>query len=69
MFDIRIIVMLAITMWVTGCAISNDDIIEEVKKCEDAGFKAKFNYNYAIDKVRSIVCVPLLDVKKGQSDG
>ena len=59
----KIIILLLAVMLLSGCStyereiISNDEIIKETKKCEDAGLKAVL-YNNSYHEPRMIICKP-----------
>ncbi len=53
----KIILILAI--FLVGCAqISNNEIIEETKKCEEAGLNAEKHFNGWTHNTTEIVCSP-----------
>lgn len=57
------LMLVVFMLLLTGCALSNDEIIQEAKKCEAAGmdYQALHNISYEIAHVQ---CVPKKEVCK-----
>lgn len=51
-------VLLMVMMASQGCSMSNDKIISETKKCNDAGMKAEPTRSVLTFKIVDITCTP-----------
>lgn len=49
--------LLASFLWLTGCAMSNDQVIRETKKCTDAGMKVEALPGIVVG-IMSVSCIP-----------
>jgi len=54
----KVIIILVLLLSACTPTMSNDEIIKETKKCEDAGLKAQTIYNGVTGEVRYIRCMP-----------
>ena len=57
-------ILLLLFLMLSGCAMSNDDIIAETKKCEDAGMIAVPHYNGFTERIVVIQCAPCREERK-----
>ena len=57
---IAMLMFISLCSFLFSCiSISNDQIIKEVKKCEDAGLKASLVRNGMTSRIISVECIPL----------
>jgi len=49
---------LIIILIISGCSMSNDEIIKEHEKCKNAGMSTIVNNNGYSNNVKSVVCMP-----------
>lgn len=50
--------LLALTLTLAGCYMSNDDIVAEVAKCNQAGTRAEVGRGGLTGRVLFVQCVP-----------
>ena len=53
-----IVILVLLLAACTSPTMTNDEIIKETNKCEDAGLKAQTIYNGVTGEVRYIRCMP-----------
>ena len=55
--------LIIITLFLVSCGISNEEIIEQTKLCEENNMKPKIVMNLLTRSVIRVICMPLENIK------
>lgn len=57
----KLIIILIAGIVLTGCSMTNDEIIAEAKKCEDAGLISGVASNLYTGSIIRVTCIPVFN--------